>query len=355
METLINILNAIWNPELVQDPLYKALAWFTFISLELLVLFLAISAAVAFVLQFISDEQMKKWLTRGGVWGNVIGATIGAITPFCACSTIPLTLGLLNAGAPFAPVMSFVISSPILNPIIIAMIYAFVGIKGTVVYFAVTFAAAVIFGELLEKMGGHSLVKNVRLKKSCCSVETHTNSSFWQKVASACKTAWSDFKGVFIYLIIGVAIGAGIYGYMPEEFIVRIAGPQNPLAIPLAALIGVPLYIRAETAIPIGIALASRGMSIGAVIALIIGGAGMAIPEMSLLASIFKRKLVAATVLVIFATATIAGYTFDWSGISAQTDTTNQHIIKQEQPQNIQPQKGIQSNSNILNEKQQKS
>jgi uncharacterized membrane protein YraQ (UPF0718 family) len=114
-----------------------------------------------------------------------------------------------------------------------------------------------------------------------------------------------------IYLLIGVGIGSIIYGYLPQELVLRFAGPENPLAIPIAAIIGIPLYIRVESAIPIGVALLQKGMSMGAVIALIIGGAGMAIPEMSMLASIFKIKLVAAIVGVIFLTAVLGGYIFN--------------------------------------------
>ena len=99
---------------------------------------------------------------------------------------------------------------------------------------------------------------------------------------------------------------------MPQEFVISLAGPQNPFAIPIAAIIGIPLYIRAETAIPIGMALAEKGMCMGAVIALIIGGAGMAIPEMSMLAGIFKKRLVASIVMVIFATAVVGGYAFNF-------------------------------------------
>ena len=117
---------------------------------------------------------------------------------------------------------------------------------------------------------------------------------------------------MLIYLIVGIAIGATIYGYIPQEWIVSLAGPENRFAIPVAALVGVPLYIRAESAIPIGLALVQKGMSLGAVIALIIGGAGMAIPEMSMLLSIFKARIVAAIVALIFFTAVIGGYLFDF-------------------------------------------
>lgn len=127
-------------------------------------------------------------------------------------------------------------------------------------------------------------------KQSCCSAEespiVRRKVPWSQKIALALRAGWDTLRPIIWYLIIGVALGAVIYGYMPSDWVLKIAGPDNPFAVPIAAIIGVPLYIRAETAIPIGVALMGKGMSIGAVIALVIGDAGMAIPEMSMLASI---------------------------------------------------------------------
>jgi uncharacterized membrane protein YraQ (UPF0718 family) len=225
-----------------------------------------------------------------------------------------MTLGMLNAGAPFGPVMSFVIASPLLNPIIISMVWALMGVKACLLYFGVTFVGSMLFGVVLEKIGGEHYVKRGRVKPNCCGT-THDsgNSSitFSGKLKASIISAWGDFRAVLIYLLVGVAIGAGIYGYIPQDFVTNIAGPDKPFAIPVAASIGVPLYIRAETAIPIGLALSQKGMSMGAVIALIIGGAGMAIPEMAMLASIFRKRLVAAIVVVIWTTAVVGGYLFN--------------------------------------------
>ena len=294
------------------DALIKTLKYFLLISAELTVLFLGISALVALVLMYVPQETMRAWLSKQGLWGNFLGAVVGSLTPFCACSTIPMTLGMLNAGAPFGPVMSFVIASPLLNPIIISMVATLMGLKACLLYFSVTFSGSVIFGVILEKTGGARFVRNVRIKPSCCgNAASVIPADFSGKLKSAFATAWSDFRAVLVYLLIGVGIGAGIYGYIPQEFVARIAGPHNPFAVPVAALVGVPLYIRAETAIPIGLALAQKGMSMGAVIALIIGGAGMAIPEMAMLASIFKKRLVASIMAVIWATAVVGGYVFN--------------------------------------------
>ena len=298
------------------NTLFDALWYFSYITVELVVLFIVITALVEIILMYIPQEKISTKIEKAGFFGNVIAAGFGALTPFCACSTLPMTVGFLNAGIPFGATMSFLIASPLLNPIIIAMLGALVGIKAMLIYVAIAFLCAVFFGWGLQKVDAQKYVKNVRLKKqSCCSSgekPIEAKKLPWsQKIAIALRAGWDTLRPIFWYLIIGVALGAVIYGYMPSDWVLKIAGPDNPFAVPVAAIIGVPLYIRAETAIPIGVALMGKGMSIGAVVALVIGGAGMAIPEMSMLASIFKKKLVAMIVAVIFLTAVISGYIFN--------------------------------------------
>lgn len=289
----------------------ETVKYFVVITTELTVLFLGISTIVALMLMYLPQERIKAWMLKKGIWGNLIGAFVGALTPFCACSTIPLTLGFLEAGITFGSVMSFVIASPLLNPIILAMLVALMGWKACLIYFAIVFGGAVAFGVVLEKSGGSILVKRVRIKGGSYYGDEEAPYAFAERLKVSFNKAWGDFRAVLVYLLIGVGVGAVIYGYMPQEIVLRLAGPSNPFAIPVAAVIGIPLYIRAETAIPIGVALMQKGMGVGAVIALIIGGAGMAIPEMSMLAGIFKRKLVAAIVAVIFVTAVAGGYIFN--------------------------------------------
>jgi hypothetical protein len=278
--------------------------YFIVITIELLVLFIGITAIVEFIMMHISEEKMQKYLSGKGLWSNVIATGFGAITPFCACSTIPMTVGLLNAKVPFGATMSFLISSPLLNPIIIGMLAALVGVKAAILYFVLCFVLAVFFGFFLEKTGFHKYVKNVRVKGGLKMDNSKPTQklAFKQKVKLSLVAGWTTLKPVLIYLLIGVAIGAGIYGYMPDDFVLKI---------PVAAIVGIPLYIRAETAIPIAVSLIGKGMGVGTAIALIIGGAGMAIPEMSMLAGIFKIKLVAAIVAVVFITAVISGFVFN--------------------------------------------
>ncbi len=297
------------------NTLLETLRYFVLITVELIALFLLISALVEIILMYVPEEKIRKKLSGAGIFGNIIAAGFGALTPFCACTTIPMTVGFLNAGVPFGSAISFLIASPLLNPIILGMLGAMVGIKAMAAYFVIAFSCSVLFGLLLERLGAQKYVKNVRLKPAtCCAggeVVDKRSLPFRGKVKAAFAGAWGSLRPIMGYLLIGVALGAGIYGYMPQDFVMKIAGPDNPFAIPVAAVLGIPLYIRAETAIPIGLALMGKGMSIGAVIALIIGGAGMAIPEMTMLASIFKNRLVAMIVLVIFLTAVVSGYLFN--------------------------------------------
>lgn len=297
------------------NDLFTAGQFFLVIAAELIILFIGISFLVGLIREYVPEEKIKGALKdrRYGM-GNVIGAGFGALTPFCSCSTIPILVGLLDVGIPFGITYSFLIASPLLNPVIVLLILALFGIVPTLVYIAITFSIAVISGILLERAGYARYVKAVTLEKSagcdCQETEHPATSVHKARFTRSLGFAFSLFRQVLPYLMLGAGIGAFIYGFIPEELVVAIAGPQNPLAIPVAAIIGVPMYIRAETIIPISAVLLEKGMGIGAVMALIIGGAGASIPEVTLLASIFEKRLVAAFVLTVIGVAILAGVIF---------------------------------------------
>ena len=285
--------------------------FFVVIAGELILLFVGITFLVGLLQAYIPEERIRSVLAgrRQGV-GNVIGAGFGALTPFCSCSTIPILLGLLEVGIPFGVCMSFLLASPLLNPIIISLLVALIGVVPTAVYAAVTFTAAVGIGWLLGRLGYGRYVKDVMVEGRPEPCDCAVAVSHGTRIRSAFSFAVSLFRQVLPYLLLGAGIGAFIYGFIPEGLIVSLAGPNNPLAIPVAAVIGVPMYIRAETIIPISAVLLEKGMGIGAVMALIIGGAGASIPEVTLLAAIFERRLVAAFVVTILMVAVLAGIVF---------------------------------------------
>jgi len=290
--------------------------YFLQITLELIALFIGIAFLVGMIQEYVPQDKIQLSLTRAPkVVGNIIGAGFGALTPFCSCSTIPILVGLLETGVPFGICISFLVASPLLNPVIVGLLLALLHWKITILYIIFNFIAAVLVGLILEQVGFARSVKSVTVigGHNDYPIPVPSESAgFWAnhgpRIMRALGFAWTLFRQIVPYLIIGAAIGAIIYGFIPQDLVVTVAGPGNPLAVPIAAIVGVPLYIRAETIIPIGAILMEKGMGAGAVVALIIGGAGMSIPEISLLSAIFKKDLVAVFIATIFMAATLAGF-----------------------------------------------
>ena len=346
--------------------------FFLEIAGELILIFVAVSFLVGLLTEYLPPSRIRDFLSNKFTWVQYfLGAGLGAITPFCSCSTVPITAGLLRGGVPFGPTMAFLFSSPVLNPVIIALLLSLLGYKVTVVYVAVTFLGSMAAAFLLAKLGMEGQVKPLMSVQAACCVEpinlgsasprtqpvqisplitlsslqgppgnrsqkTETamqkpaqatcctinfdappavsesmREPFKEKMKRSSSFAVDTFKGVFWYLLLGAAIGALIYGFFPQDLVVTIAGPGNPWSIPVAAAVGVPMYIRAETVIPISAALVGKGMGVGTVLALIIGGAGASIPEMIILGSMFRKKLIIAFALNVFVVAIVAGYLID--------------------------------------------
>lgn len=341
------------------DNLITAGKFFLVIAGELILLFVAVSFIIGLLMEYLPPSRVRDFLSNKFTWMQYfLGAGLGALTPFCSCSTVPITAGLLKGGVPFGPTMAFLFSSPVLNPIIIALLFSLLGFKVAVVYVVVTFFGSLAVAALLSRLGMERQVKPlVNIASSCCATGTNSDSAILntrpaaagccssgnaqpltlitlpisessccnanleatvsprvplkEKLKNASTAAVDTFKGVFWYLLLGAGIGAFIYGFFPQDIVVRLAGPGNPWSIPVAAAIGVPMYIRAETVIPIAAALVGKGMGIGTVLALIIGGAGASIPEIIILSSMFKKRLILAFVLNVFAVAIVAGYLVD--------------------------------------------
>lgn len=295
----------MFNTESVQ----QALHMFAFLALELTLLFLLISYAVGVLQSYLPPGKIQQILGARQGKGYFIAAALGAITPFCSCSTIPFLKGLLKARAGFGTMMVFLFASPLLNPIIIGLFVVTFGLHVALFYFAVAMGVSLLAGWLLEKMGFEQDIRAEALaetqSKGGCGCSCGPKVSRWKKIWDS---TWKDFKQVFPYLLMGIAIGSMIYGFMPTDLVVKYAGEDNPFAIAVASIIGIPLYIRAEAVIPLSAALAAKGMSLGAVMALIIGSAGASLTEVILLRALFKTRLIVAFVAVILLMAVVAGY-----------------------------------------------
>ena len=299
------------TPEIARE----TLGMFAFLAVELTALFLLISYLVGVLQEHIPPTKIQAILSGENGKGYLVAGFLGAITPFCSCSTIPFLKGLLRAKAGFGTMMVFLFASPLLNPIIIGLFAVTFGLGVTVFYFMMAMGVSVLAGYTLEKLGFERFIKSeayvypneVGPGRGCGDLKAPANKwkSIWQ-------VTWADFKKVLPYLIGGIALGSMIYGFMPTEFVSAMASDNNPLAVPIAAIIGIPLYIWAEAVIPLSAALAAKGMGLGAVMALIIGSAGASLTEVILLKSFFKNQMIVAFLTVIVGMAIGAGYLYGY-------------------------------------------
>ena len=285
------------------DSIMEFIKIFVMLFFELLTLFIIVSFIVSLIQQVVSEEKIKRFLSKPNqAISYVLGMVFGAMTPFCSCSTIPILAGLLNSKVPLGPAVSFLIASPLMNPLMIFMLWALLGWKVAIVYFIVLAIFSILTGFVFSKMNLAETYKGVNVKGDGFFANK-TESRFKQ----ALNDAWAFLYPMLPYLFIGVFIGAFIYGFVPETFITKYASGGGIISVFIASIIGIPMYIRPETMLPIAEALASKGMSLGTVVALIIGGAGASIPEVVLLSKLFKKKFVISFVIAILVVAISTG------------------------------------------------
>ncbi len=282
----------------------ETLKSFLYIAAELTVLFIVISFAISLLQGYIPYEKIEKKLAgKNRFIGAFFAIVFAFITPFCSCSTIPVVVNMLKKKMPFGIVMIFLFASPVLDPTILTLMGVVLGWKVTFIYTILTTLFSVLIGFTLEAFRAEKYVKNVVMT----GYEEKTQKF---NIKLAAKETIDLMKSVYPYLIIGAAIGAVIHGLVPTEFISSVFGKDSWWLIPIAAIAGVPLYIRLSSMIPISQILIMKGMALGPVMAMIISSAGASLPEVILLKSIFKKELVAMFVLSVVAMSTASGFIF---------------------------------------------
>jgi len=295
-------------------------SWDYFIHLAMVLtpLFIGASFLVGLAQEYLPPERVEEMLrARDHGSGNVLAAGLGAVTPFCSCSTVPVLAGLLGAGAPTGMAFSFLLASPIVNWIAVFLLFGLFGTGVTVAYVTTALLAAIVAGLIIGTFELDGYIKDVRITAGGREIATDggatpsdasgapdaagcsecgttaTNRTHKERVTAAAEGALSFFRDTLPYIAVGIAIGALIHGAVPAEFLQRIAGPGNPLATPMAALAGAPIYVSISGMLPIAHSLTEAGIPIGTVIAFVIGGAGISIPNLILLNKLFERRLLA--------------------------------------------------------------
>lgn len=283
---------------------YEMLGDFAWLVIELTILFVVISFAVSLLQGFVRYDKVEIWMKKTPpIVSALIAVVFAFITPFCSCSTIPVVVNLLKNKIRFSTVMIFLFTSPVLDPTILTVMAVLMGWKVALYYTIITTILSIVLGFALERWGFEKEVKNVIIKNAHQAEKGFSLKNTVSEILTLMKT-------VYPFLLIGAGIGAVIGGIVPTEFVATYLGGENWWLIPIAAIIGIPLYIRLSSMIPISQILIAKGMALGPVMAMMISSAGASLPELSLLNSIFKRKLVFAFVLSVISMSTISGFLF---------------------------------------------
>ncbi|MEP3348556.1 MAG: permease [Marinomonas sp.] len=317
------------------EKLMVALNEFIHVGGALVLVIAVVSVLTGFMREYTPQDKLQKTLSKHEKWGPLLGSLFGMLTPFCSASVVPVTMGMATMGVSLGTVLSFLISAPLCNFVVLAMVYVTFGFKVTASYLAITFIAAVFGGWFITKTPWRNEIKrgeellNETTEKTTCSaapacgaaptpsqscggVAHNDSASKPSKTKPALRFAWALFKKIIPYVLIGAFISGLSAAYLPADMVEKYVGGDSIMSIVFAALIGVPLYLRIEMAIPLLNVLIVKGMGMGPAMALIIGGTGASLPEIALVSSVLKPKAVVAFVGIILTTAIIGGLLFQY-------------------------------------------
>jgi uncharacterized protein len=293
------------------SPLASSVDFFIYDTIKVTLMLAVIVFAVGIVRTYITPQKVKKWVAgRSEGVGNVVAALLGIPTPFCSCSAVPLFIGFVESGVPLGITFSFLIASPLINEVAAAMLFAMFGWQIALIYIVSGLVIAIIAGIIIGRLHLEGEVEDFVWK--CKMHDEPDKVMTWRdRIDFGISESKAITLKVLPYIILGIAIGAVIHGYAPADFLVTIAGPDNPLAVPLAVLIGIPLYSNAAGMIPIMEVLTSKGMAMGTALAFMMSVIGLSLPEMIILRKVIRIKLILVFAAILFVSFTLTGYLFN--------------------------------------------
>ncbi|MFA7420862.1 MAG: permease [Melioribacteraceae bacterium] len=293
--------------------LTEAIWFFVFEVPKVLLLLTIIVFVVGIIRSYFSPEKTRKILGGKKLFtGNILASLLGIVTPFCSCSAIPLFLGFVESGVPLGVTFSFLIAAPMINEVALVLLFGLFGWKTALLYMSTGLLIAIISGYIigilkLEKYvepwvyqvkAGHSQVEEGELP-------------FAQRITAGIDAVKEIVSKVWIYIVIGIAVGAGIHGYVPENFMASLMGKSAWWSVPIAVILGVPMYSNAAGIIPIVQALLEKGASLGTVLAFMMSVIGLSLPETIILKKVLKLQLIFVFVGVVAVGIIIVGYLFN--------------------------------------------
>jgi len=295
----------------------QALHFFFYDSIKILILLFLITFLMGIVNAYFPIDRIRNFLSRNKLYGGeyLLASSFGAITPFCSCSSVPLFIGFVKGGIPMGVTLAFLITSPLVNEVAIAIFIGMFGVKPTLIY--------ALNGILLGTIGGYVLgrfhlerfltpwVQGVIQQAEMEGAYEEEKLTFVQRLPDVAREAWGIVKSVVMYVLIGIGIGALMHGFVPTGFFEKYISEDNPLAVPLAVILGVPMYANAAGVLPVIQVLVQKGVPLGTAIAFMMAVVGLSLPEATLLKKVMTLKLIA----IFFGTVTffiiLSGYLFN--------------------------------------------
>jgi len=293
----------------MQEQIIEALNFFVYDSVKIILLLFVMIFLIGIVRTYISTEKLRKYLSRKGIIGNFFASLFGAITPFCSCSSIPIFLGFLEAQIPLGVSLSFLITSPIINEYLVVLMFGFFGVKIATLYVLFGLLIGTSTGFILGKMGlEKELVKNLISQKFTKQI---MYKKFKERVKFGISEATSIVKKIWLWVVFGVFLGALIHNFVPQDFIQATISKTGIFMVPLAVILGVPMYGSCAAIVPIAVALFDKGIPLGTALAFMMAVSALSLPEAIILRRAMKLKLIAIYFGVVSLAIIIVGYAFN--------------------------------------------
>lgn len=294
--------------------LASAVEFFVYETPKVLLLLTLVVFGVGVVRSFFTPERTRAILAgKAESVGNVLAAALGIVTPFCSCSAVPLFIGFLTAGIPLGVTFSFLISAPMVNEVALALLFGLFGWKVAALYLGTGLAVAIVAGWVIGRLRLERHVEPWVYQMSAGDAGLAEHRTTWEERLDHGLEAVRDIVGkVWPYVLAGIAVGAGIHGWVPENFMASIMGRGAWWSVPLAVLIGVPMYSNAAGIIPVVHALLEKGAALGTVLAFMMAVIALSLPEVIILRKVLRPVLIAVFLGVVTAGIILVGYLFNW-------------------------------------------
>jgi len=292
--------------------LASSVNFFIFDTIKIFLLLIVIIYVVSIIRSYLPPEKVRHFLSNKNKFvSNILASLLGIVTPFCSCSAVPLFLGFVEAGVPLGVTFSFLVSSPMVNEVALVLLFGMFGWKIATIYIVSGVLIAIFSGIFIGKLPvEHLLTDFVRKNQKMNNIQLPKMT--WQvRNKYALDYTWDIIKKVWLYVIIGISLGAWIHGYVPADFLAEYAGADKWYAVPLAVLVGIPLYSNAAGVIPLVSALTEKGVAIGTTLAFMMAVTALSLPEFMILKKVMKTKLIIIFASVVGLGIIFTGYLFN--------------------------------------------